>query len=127
MEVTARREWRDSWEWLAFAASLPSRPVPFSSVSGNTQLFTGRCILTGVTFNNLATTSGVVQLLDGQDATGAPAWQVHAGGSNQAQSILPNNGVLMDIGVFMAVSTVTITGSILVIPLLAYDKTPPAH
>lgn len=127
MELRDRQAQRDSWEWLAFAASLPSRPIPFVGVSGNTLVYSGRCILTGVTANNTNAASGVIQLLDGLDATGVPAWQVHAGGTNQVQSILPNNGVLMDIGVFMEVSSATITGSVLLIPLAHYDMTQPGH
>lgn len=127
MDMRERQALRDSWEWLAFAASLPSIAVPFTSLAGNDKVYSGRCILTGVTCNNSATTSGVIQLLNGDDNTGAPLWQVHVGGSNQAQSILPNNGVLADIGIFMTVSTLVITGSVLLIPLQHYDKTSPGH
>src|SRR5579872_2801413 len=114
-----------SWEWLAFAAQLPSSPEQFLSVSASQKLLTGRYIVTGVSGTNAATTAGTVTLYDGQDNTGEIIVTKNVAASADFFIALPGNGVMVEIGVYLGVATATITGSVLAIPLTRYANTPP--
>lgn len=116
-----------SWEWLEFAARLPSRPQPIKAQSASTLALSGRCIVTGLSFLNLATTAGMVDLYDGQDANGTLAWRTPAAASAITVSPIPPNGIFCEIGAFLNLTTVTITGAILIIPLWHYRWTPPGE
>lgn len=116
-----------SWEWLEFAAQLPSKAVPFNSQSGNFAPIGGRLIVTGLSWNNAATTAGTIAICDGVDAAGASIWQAPAAASSIGSAQIPPNGVLCEIGVFLKVTAATISGALLVIPLWHYDWTPPGE
>lgn len=128
MEGRGRRPTLEgSWEWLEFASQLPAKAVPFSGISARTVLFSGRCVLRGLSFSNAATTAGVVDALDGLDGTGMIAWRTPAAASSTGQSPVPQPGILLEIGLTLNLTTVQITGAALVVPLWHYARTPPGQ
>lgn len=114
-----------SWEWLHFAARLPAQPVPFTNVAAGQVLYPGRCIFLGATFNNAGTAAGRLDILDGLDGNGGIAWRFPAAASALGGGAVPSNGILMEVGVFLNPSGVTLTGAGLVIPLWHDRRTPP--
>lgn len=127
MEREHRDRQLDSWEWLLEANSLPSKPLPLSSYTGNSLLFSGRCILTGGSFENTGGGAGTMQLLDSTNNAGqvVAIFPLAAGGSYTGSIV--RGGVLIDIGVFAVISSATILGSVFVIPLWHYPETAPGH
>ncbi len=116
-----------SWEWLSFAATLPASPIQFLSQAANKQLATGRYIVTAINAANTATTAGTLTLYDGQDTTGEILGVIEAGASLSNNLVLGTTGAMCEIGIFMAVSGGTFTGSVLAIPLTRYTNTPPGQ
>ena len=118
---------KGSWEWLQFAAQLPAKPVPLLASSGNVVAFSGRCIYLGVNLINSATTAGRVAVYDGLDTTG-PIVDL---GAVAASGILSANtaaaGVLCELGVTVALTSIVVTGSVLVVPLWHYFDGPPGE
>lgn len=114
-----------SWEALAFFASLPASPNTFTAQSGSGRLVTGRYVVTGYSGINAATTAGTIALYDGQDATGEFISAAVVPASSAFNVALPNQGVQTDIGLFIVVTTATVTGSVLMVPLWTYNVTPP--
>jgi hypothetical protein len=116
-----------SWEWLEFAAQLPSKPVPVAGQTASFLAFPGRAILTGGFLQNTGGGNGSVLIRDGMDATGA----VMAGASLAAGSLnsvnLPVKGILIEIGVYVTVTTATLTGALYVVPLWHYGLTAPGE
>jgi hypothetical protein len=116
-----------SWEWLSFAATLPASPIQFLSTAANKQLAGGRYIVTAINATNAATTAGTLTLYDGQDTTGEILGVINLAAGTSLNLILGTTGTLTEIGIFMAVSGGTFTGSVLAIPLSRYNITPPGQ
>lgn len=116
---------KGSWEWLAFAAQLPANPIPLTSLSASTLIYSGRCILMGASVQNNGAGAGGINLLDGLDATGAAVVIQPLAAQAAAVIDLPGNGVLCELGVFAQITTATIRGSVWVVPLWHYPNTGP--
>lgn len=116
---------KGSWEWLRFAAQLPSSPQFVSGQAANTLIYSGRCILTGATFLNSGTAPGQAILHDGQDVSGGVVSVTPIAASAAGNPVLPSMGVLCELGVFLEVTTATLKGSVFVIPLWHYEYTEP--
>lgn len=127
MEHAAGRGLKSSWPWLEFAAGLPAKAVPFPVKSAGFQAFGGRCIYLGITGANAATVAGSIILYDGQDATGAQVGNYAAAASSPVSQLGPSNGVMCEIGLWVVPTGITLTGSVLVIPLWHYSFTPPGE
>lgn len=127
MNRPRRETLESSWDWLEFAAQLPARAIPFTSQSASFGPLTGRCIFLGVSWNNAATTAGAIDVLDGQDAKGGIAWQFTVAASVRGNGTIPGQGVLLEIGCWLNLTTVTITGAVLLIPLWHHRLTPPGE
>lgn len=114
-----------SWEWLAFAAQLPSKIVPLNNLQANTSLITGRCIVTGINCENTAGGSGIINLRDGADNTGPYFSILPLATNGTANIVFGTTGVLCELGVFAEIATATIRGAVFYIPLWHYEFTPP--
>lgn len=125
MQPPSRQWQRDSWEWLAFATSLPATPVPFTGVAANQQLYTGRCIYVGATYHNTATTAGQLALYDGLDNTGPAIFNAFPAASQWSNQWFGQPGILCQRGVYALVGTASFNMSIFIIPLDHYDFTAP--
>lgn len=122
----ARREGlRGSWEWMSYAASLPSKIVPLNNLTTSTGLFSGPCIFTGYNIDNTAGGSGACNFRDGTDNTGPYVAINRLPGTAGATFTFGNKGVFCENGVYAEIVTVTMRGAIFVIPLWHYDFTPP--
>lgn len=108
-----------------FAAQLPSQAIQLTSQSTDTVLYSGRCIFLGHSVSNAATTGGYARYRDGLDLNGAVIGHYGMSASSSSNVNAPGQGVLVEIGVFLDLSTVNLTGCIYVIPLWHYDFTPP--
>lgn len=118
---------KGSWEWLEYASQLPAKAVPLVGQAAGTLIFGGRCILAGASVFNNATTSGGINLLDGTDSKGQIVALLPLAANSGFTADIAPNGVLMEIGVFVTVSTANITGSIYVVPLWHQRMTPPGE
>lgn len=118
---------KGSWEWLQWAARLPAKPIPFATSAANLQLFTGRCIFWGVQVINTSTTAGIMTAYDGRDTTGPELGSSSIAASGRAGLTAPAVGVLCESGVYLALSSSTVTGSLLCTPLWHYPFTPPGE
>lgn len=128
--MTAQMRGQDlkgDWQWLAFAASLPASPIQFLAVTASQKLATGRFIVGGITGVNTAATAGQVALYDGQDATGPLIGIVDVAATSSFTIPLPANGVMTEIGIYLGVTTATLTGSVSAVPLWIYNKTAPGQ
>lgn len=118
---------KGSWEWLQFAAQLPAKPIPLLASSGTVVAYSGRCIYLGINLINSATTAGRAVVYDGLDTTG-PVLDL---GAVAASGILSANtaaaGVFCEMGVTVALTSIVVTGSVLVVPLWHYFHTPPGE
>lgn len=114
-----------SWEWLAFAGDLPAKPLRINNLSGNAELYTGRCIVTGMSFVYTGTSGGLVTLHDGQDTSGAPVLFGGFGSNQEINKPVSGKGVLCEIGVFAEITTGPVNGVVWFIPLAHYNITPP--
>jgi hypothetical protein len=118
---------KGSWDWLRFAAGLPASPYPFTAQTSNLLLLSGRWIVKGVSWANPTAGGGLMNMLDGQDATGTMFYtQGYATGQSFTQA-LGGDGLLMEQGVFLVPGGGTLTGAVWAIPLWAYDITPPGN
>lgn len=122
-----RHTLKGSWEWLAFAAALPSQPFQFVAVTAGQLLLSGRYLVTGITINNSATVAGTVTLYDGQDTTGTIALTQHFSASGTQTTPTVPNGVMCEIGVFMNVTAGNISGAVWAVPLSLIAGTPPGE
>jgi hypothetical protein len=118
---------KSSYEWLSLMASLPASPIQFLSQAANRQLATGRYIVTGGNVANSGTATATLTLYDGQDTTGEIMGVINVPASGTANLILGTTGVYAEIGIFMAVTTGVLTGSVLATPLARYNITPPGQ
>lgn len=116
---------KGSWEWLHFAAQLPSSPQFVNSQSASGLVYSGRCILTGATFLNSGTAPGQAILHDGLDLSGGVVSVTPIAANAAGNPVLPAQGILCEIGVFLEVVTATLKGGVFVIPLWHYDFTEP--
>lgn len=127
MEHGGRDRYLGSWEWLAAASELPAMVLPVRSVSAGGQVFTGRCIFRGYSLANVATTAGQFAVLDGQDATGITAAISDVAASASTYDNPAVKGVLMDLGIYLSVTTLTLNGAIWIVPLWDYPHTMPGR
>lgn len=118
---------RGSWEWLAFAASLPADPVPFSGLTANTLLLSGRVIVTGLGFYNASTQAGGLNLIDGMDASGNLVAPIGVGSAAGATWDPGGQGVLFEQGVFLQPTNLVAHGCVYCIHLWKYKNTPPGE
>lgn len=121
------QDWKGRWDWLNFAAGLPAKPFQLKAVTASQTMTSGRYIFVGGVFNNTATTAATVTVYDGQDATGEIIGQVTVPASSSLSLNTANDGVLAEIGLFVAVSGGTVTGSVWAVPLWHYNITPPGE
>lgn len=119
------RTLESSWEWLRFAASLPAIPVPLPNLTQNTLLYSGRCILTGLNVDNTGGGSGAFNLRNGVDNTGEYIGIYRLASTAGVQQNFGTLGVMLDIGLFAEIATVTMRGAVFVIPLWHYGITAP--
>jgi hypothetical protein len=128
MTGTGRRHGLEgSWEWLEYAAGLPSKPIalPIGAVGG--VVASGRWIVVGGTFINSATTAGTVDVQDGQGGPMQLVSRTQVAASSSATLNLPVRGVLLEIGAFVTYTTVNISGALLLVPLWHYRETAPGE
>lgn len=116
---------KGDWEWLRFAASLPAIPITLPSLTANTLLYSGRCILTGLNVENQGGGSGVMNLRNGVDNTGEYIAILPLGATASASQQFGTLGVLLDIGLYAEIVSVTMRGAVFVIPLWHYGFTSP--
>lgn len=114
-----------SWEWLEYAAGLPSKPINVAGTSANFLVASGRHILTGLSLINAATTAGTVKVHDGTDTTGMIVYANSVAGSGILNASLPVRGLLCEIGVFIEVVTATLNGAVYLTPLWHNRRTAP--
>ena len=129
MEPRGRvREQARSYEWFQFAAQLPADPVPIASPGGTQLIESGRSILTGIAATNSATAAGSFQVLDGQDAKGQLALPGQIAASGAVLLDVPGQGVLLENGCYLVVTTAVLTGVLYLIHLWRYPGlTPPGE
>lgn len=116
---------KGSWGWLNWAAQLPSNPQPLANAAASVLVYSGRCILTGISVQNNGTAAGGINILDGQDATGTAVIIQPLAAQAAAQVNLPGQGVLCEVGVYAQITTATIRGAVYIIPLWHDDFTTP--
>lgn len=116
-----------SWDWLEWAAGLPSKPVPVPLGSAAITVFSGRCILTGLTVTNSAASGGTLIVHDGLDTNGNPAVRLGIGANSTGGYNAPVRGILMELGVTVNPNTLTLQGSVYVVPLWHYGETAPGE
>lgn len=116
---------KGSLDWLAFAASLPSKPIQFKAITASQLIVKGRYLLNGISLNNTATVAGVATLHDGEDTTGQITLVQPFAASNGAFQVAPAGGVLCEMGVYLELSAGTISGCVWVVPLWRYNVTRP--
>lgn len=108
----------DELEMLALFSRLPAMSVPFAGVAASGTLYSGRCILQGLTLHNLATTGGNFLLHDGLDASGAIVFGLYYGAGNYDNHSIGTAGVVCEIGVYLDISLAAPwTGALFLIPL----------
>lgn len=129
MEPRGRvREQARSYEWFAFAASLPADSVPIKAPGGSQLIESGRGILTGIAASNSATVAGSFQVLDGQDSSGQIILPGQIAASGVAFAALPGQGILLESGCYLVVSAAVLTGALYIIHLWRYPGlTPPGE
>lgn len=122
------RDWqKDSWEWLRYAAQLPSEPIPYSGISAGTVIVPGRCIFLGGPIFNASGATHTYSVRDGFDTTGPLLASINLANSTGSILTVPVTGVLVKNAVFLDTATGPISGSMLVIPLWKYPFTPPGY
>lgn len=118
---------KGSWEWLAFAATLPADPVALTGAPTGQLVGTGRHILMGGTLVNTATTASTWNVYDGMDNTGTQIAQVTVPAGGNAPLAMPASGVLCETAVFARYSGGLVTGSLWIVHLWKYPFTPPGE
>ena len=116
-----------SWEWLEFAAGLPSRhaAVPGPTVWG--QVVGGRNILTAATFSNTTGAAVTITIRDGADVSGDPMAILVVPATSGLPWDGPTNGILAEVGIFIASPGAGVSGVINYIPLEHNYSTPPGE
>lgn len=123
-----KRDWQlESLEWLQYMAQLPSRPIPFSGLTGSLPLATGRFIYMGASALNGDSSSHFFVVRDGTDATGEIICGVGAAIDSYVTDRPGGTGVLVDKGIFLSLTGGPWSGSIYAIPLWEYEFTMPGH
>lgn len=118
---------KGSWDWLQFAAQLPAKPVPLLASSGTVVAYSGRCIYLGINLINTATTAGRVVAYDGLDTTG-PVIDVAAVAATAVLATpRPASGVFCELGITVALTSIVVSGSVLIVPLWHYPDSPPGE
>lgn len=114
-----------SWEWLEFAAQLPSRPEPMPSTGTSVQLMSGRCLLRGGLLSNLTSAGIGVNIYDGTDTKGLFIGELSVPAGGFPSFDFDAVGVLMERGVFLTFNPGPPAGTMFVVPLWHYEHTPP--
>lgn len=128
MPVHAReRGQKGSWGWLELASHVAADPVPLNSLSASGLLQAGQLVLRGMCAVNTATTAGTVTVLDGADAKGQPVLNIAVAVGATVNPSLPGNGILLDIGCFLVLTGVTLTGAVWVVNRWNYEWSPPGE
>ena len=118
---------KGSWEWLAFAAQLPAKPIYTGGFKGTFTVYSGRCIVVGGYVFNDGTTAGQSYLYDGLDATGMKTSDVQVPASAAVPLTLGNVGILHEIGVYQNTSGILVEAAYYIIPLEHLPHTPPGQ
>ena len=121
------RDLKASWEWLAFAASLPADPVPFGPISAGQLLQSGRAIYIGAAFKNTGTGGGDLQVLDGMDASGNLVDRITVAANGLARATGLPYGVLCESGIYLVPTSATLQGVLWLVHLWKYPFTPPGE
>lgn len=116
---------KGSWEWLKFAAQLPANPILFNNVTGHLTVFSGRCIVTGMSAFNSSVSGSNVDLYDGTDGSGIPFDVLPFGSSAPFSRTYGGQGILLESGLHMYTGAATLAGSAWLIPLWHDDYTEP--
>lgn len=116
-----------SWEWLNFAADLPSRPFKASQAGASSLIGSGRYVFRGITGTNASTAAGTLQVLDGQDASGVLVQYIAVAASSALSSPYLGTGVLLENGCYIVNSGITTTATVWLVPLWHYPFTPPGE
>ena len=126
-EHTAGRDLKSSFEWLEFAAGLPSRIIPWTAQAASFQGVKGRFVLQGLVAVNNNAAAQTITLHDGEDASGAMFYPASVGiGANLYQPFSPR-GVLCETGVFVQLSAGPWNVTLLGVPLWHYSTSPPGE
>ncbi len=119
------RSMRSSWDWLVIAARLPAKAFALPSAGAAGLIYSGRCILTGVSVTNNATVGFSVTIYDGMDITGLQILRLGGAAGANVNVAVPNVGVLAEIGLVCNSFGAAISGVAYVVPLQHYPFTPP--
>lgn len=126
-EQTAGRDLKRSFEWLEFAAGLPSHVVPWTNQNASFQGFKGRCILQSVVGINGNAGTQSIKLHDGEDASGPLIFPTAVAGNGYLIQPFSPRGILCETGVFVEIPAGPWTLSLLLVPLWHYNVTPPGE
>lgn len=118
---------KGSWEWLAFAAQLPARPLIVPSTAAAYLVMGGRAILTGADLANTATVGGAVVIDDGTSSNGSNVAQIGFAAGVTVNYRAPGQGVLLEQGCFLIPQGITVQGVMFLIPLWHYPGGPPGE
>lgn len=116
-----------SFEWLALAASLPADPIPVPAGGGSGLVISGRVIITGLSITSSAGVAGTVNVLDGADAKGSLIDPIQIAANGAVARAYSGRGVLCEQGVYLVVAGAVLAGSVYVIHLWRYPRTPPGE
>lgn len=119
---------RGSWEWLAFAARLPAKPLTVNAPAAPQRLYSGRCLLTGMCLYNSAAVGAAVVFYDGTDTNGLAAGQIHFAATSGNFGPLATGPILLESGLVLSPGAGTVVGAVYVIPLdVHFGTTPPGE
>jgi hypothetical protein len=122
---TGGRDLKLSYEWVAFAASLPGIPLMWRNQSASFQLFKGRCIIQGLNVNNGNAAGQTIILFNGEDATGDQFHQSFIGNGQNQLANFGTRGVLCDTGVYCQLFGGPWVITAYMVPLWHNSRTPP--
>lgn len=89
----------------------PARAVPFTGLAAPALVLSGRAVLAGLSVRNMGTAAGYVEVQDGTAAGGAPVAELAVPASGIASLAVPPGGIVLEIGCYLVVSGVIVTGA----------------
>lgn len=99
------------------AISWPAVAIPLSALSAGKLLFSGRALLKGWSLTNNNAGAQTLQLVDGQDSTGAVVAHLPLAAGANSTTPGPDSGILLTQGLFIVVPGGPINGSVWVVPV----------
>lgn len=115
------------WAMLAGFASLPGSPFQFKAISAGIQVFSGRYIVSSLSFVNNNAAGVTLSAYDGQDANGEMMGVTYAAAGQTGFIPFGHNGMLTEIGLFIVPSAGPVSGGVSAVPLWTYNVTPPSQ